>query len=108
MRTRAVAALVVLSAALIAAGGTAGAVSRSYWHSCPQRYWSGSKVIYLQVHHATCRYGKRVAKHGFRPHTLRTRVGNFRCTKQRNAENVVWVYECYRHHQRQGVFFDRE
>jgi hypothetical protein len=36
---------------------------------------------------------------------LSTWVGGFHCTRERNAENVIWLYTCTRNRGRDGVFF---
>jgi hypothetical protein len=74
------------------------------WHQCPYNTY-GRGVIYMKVHGISCTYGGYVTDKGFQRRWV-TRVGHFRCTPVRNALNVVCVNICYRHHRRQGLFFD--
>lgn len=86
----------VLAVAVLVA--PAGAVNVSNWRAC-----RGEPVV--RVHNITCALGKKIARYGFRPGTLRTWIGGFHCMRQRNAENVIWLYTCIRHHGHDGVFF---
>jgi hypothetical protein len=76
----------------------------STWPQCSDAYWGGG-AFNLSVYRLTCQEGARISEGGFRPHSLTTRVGGFRCRRQRNAENLVWVYTCSRY-TGEGVLFD--
>jgi hypothetical protein len=85
-------------AVTVVVAAPAGAVNVGSWRAC------GGEP-FVRVHNITCALGKKVARYGFRPGTLRTWIGGFHCTRQRNAENVIWLYTCLRHHGHDGVFF---
>ena len=96
--------LAVTAATLIAGGAlvsSAAATDVAHWQDCGSV--TGLPVL---AHHVTCGYAKLVAEGGFRSRWT-TRVGAFRCKRQRNAENVVWIYTCTRDDGLQGVFFDQ-
>jgi hypothetical protein len=100
------AALGLIASAILVAIPATAAASRSapppgYWHKCRH----DRQVLYMSVYRITCAYGDYVVDHGYKRRWV-TRVGHFHCTRQRNAENTVWVNTCYRHHRRQGLFFD--
>lgn len=105
IRFRRAVVLLVLSATALMAIPSIGVGAPAYsWHQCPSSTYH-RPVIYMKVHRISCSYGGYVAEHGFKRRWV-TRVGHFRCTRVRNALNVVWVYTCYRHNRRQGLFFD--
>jgi hypothetical protein len=93
----------VLMAAACVASADRSAPPPGQWRKCQH----DQHVVYLTVYRITCAYGNYVADHGYKRRWV-TRVGHFRCTRQRNAENTVWVNTCYRHHREQGLFFDTD
>jgi hypothetical protein len=76
----------------------------SRWHQCPNSTAGNTQVVL--TYKLSCRDALDVAKQGVRRSygVWFTRTGGFRCTRQRNAENVVWLYTCLRHRGQQGFF----
>jgi hypothetical protein len=89
--------------ALEAVGSTAKAGPPGY-RDCSSRYWAGG-VSEVAVRNMTCSSAAHVLRGGFTSqHNLRR--GGFRCTRERNAENVLWVNFCHSGSKR--LFFDTE
>ncbi|HEY5320622.1 MAG TPA: hypothetical protein VIJ76_07080 [Galbitalea sp.] len=102
MRVRLV--LVAAVGTLVMASTALAAAPLSRWHQCPNSIYSSTQVVL--TYKLSCRDALSVAKHGVRRSrgAWFTRTGGFRCTRQPNAENVVWLYTCLRHNGQQGFF----
>lgn len=103
LRIRPILAIAIGLLALASSAIAAPPLSR--WHQCPTSAYAGDVEVVL-TYKLSCQDALRVAKHGVkRSHgAWFTRTGGFRCNRQRNAENVVWLYTCLRHSGRQGFF----
>jgi hypothetical protein len=79
--------------------GSANAIDVSHWQMCPNR-----NLPAVRAHNVSCGYAQHVGSAGFESRPWRTRIGGFSCTRQLNAEKVLWLYTCVRHRGQQGIF----
>jgi hypothetical protein len=63
------------------------------YHECSSRYW-GAGAMNVSVKNIGCSSAHYVLLGGLDRH-LNLRRGGFKCHRERNAENVVWLYWCY-------------
>jgi hypothetical protein len=80
--------------------GVAQAAPNGY-QSCPQGGAAGAFV--LSVRNMKCSSAVHILEGGLEAHH-NLRRGHFRCHRERNAENVLWVYFC--HNSYHKLFFD--
>lgn len=74
----------------------------SGYHECPSRFW-GAGAMNLSVKNIRCSLAHHVLLRGLDRHR-NLRRGEFKCRRERNAENVVWLYWCRGGQQR--LFFN--
>jgi len=91
--------IITLIAGLAFVGSASASIDVSHWRDCNPQRWP----VTLLTHNLSCTDAMRVARGGFGSR-WKTRVGGFRCTRERNAGNVVWLYTCTRRSGSQGVF----
>jgi hypothetical protein len=99
MRTTYAALAAVL--ATLALSSVARAAPPGY-QDCSSRYWAAGSFE-VAVRHMSCASASYVLQGGLAPHH-NLRRGGFKCSRERNAENVVWVYFCHSGSRR--LFFD--
>jgi hypothetical protein len=94
--------VVVLALALVAAAGTVAQAAPPGYHGCSSRYGAAG-AFEVAVRNMRCSSAKFMLEGGLDQH-LNLRRGGFRCHRERNAENVLWVYFCRSSYRR--LFFD--
>jgi hypothetical protein len=94
-------ATLTASVVMLAMAPSAVAVPGGY-HECPSRFW-GAGAMNLSVKKISCASAHHVLMGGLDSHR-NLRRGGFKCHRERNAENVVWLYWCYSGVQR--LFFN--
>jgi hypothetical protein len=100
---RAILAFTITGLVALAVAPAAGADLSGY-RECPSRYW-GAGAMNLQVKNIRCSSAHYVLLGG--PDRRRNlRRGGFKCRRERNAENVVWLYWCLSGNKR--LFFNTD
>jgi hypothetical protein len=92
-------AIITLIAGLAVVGSASASIDVSHWRDCNPQRWPVTLLPTTSVAPTRCELPAAASDRAGRP-----RVGGFRCTRERNAGNVVWLYTCTRRGGSQGVF----